>query len=204
MSSIVPDSDTAYAISRMAVWYLVESFGDQTIGDVVRNLSTGIDVEEAVLQSTGVEYPEFERRFGDWIAAWEDEERESVRAYTLELGELLDAESGLIGRREENIASKLSSILWRQSDLRFSQSPQFWAEAITNLTAPAETESLHQEAQIYFQRFEEWLRLESAYTDAETFPLLEQANQMIPEIAARRSILRSHLSDVELAYYIID
>jgi len=197
-----PDPSTAYAVSRMAVWYLVETFGEQTIGEVVRNLSTGIDIQEAVLQATAVEYSVFEGQYGTWMSTWEDEEREAVRAYTRELGRLLDAESGLIERRGEYIASNLSfaSKLPIKSEIYAESS--VLAQEIRDLEPPTETESLHQEAQVYFQRFEEWLRLESAYTDSDTFPFLQQANEMIAEIDSRRNILRSHLSAVEFAYSI--
>ena len=197
-----PDSDTAYNVSRMAVWYLVETFGEQTVGEVVRNLSTGIDIEDAILRTTAVEYSVFERGFGEWMSAWEDEEREAVRSFTEELGRLLDTESGLIERREENIASDLSfaSKVPIKSEI-YSESTVL-AQEIGNLEPPAGTESLHQEAQVYFQRFEEWLRLESAYIDSDNFPLQQQANQMIPEIESRRNMLRSRLRDVEFAYSI--
>ena len=66
----------------MAVRYMVETYGERSVIDVIGKLSAVTDLESAIQQVTGVTYAILEQRFVEYLKTWQDPDREAVRRYT--------------------------------------------------------------------------------------------------------------------------
>ncbi len=62
-------ANRSYATSHMAVEFILEQWGEQAIGDIIREFRQGVTADQAFLPALGVETAELDALFRDWLAA---------------------------------------------------------------------------------------------------------------------------------------
>ncbi len=63
----LPDQALAYRQSFSAVEYLIQEYGEGKVKQILKTLSRGKDMEEALVSATGTGLGEFERNWHNWI-----------------------------------------------------------------------------------------------------------------------------------------
>ena len=65
---------------------------------------------------------------------------------------------------------------------------------------PPSLSELHQDALIYFSKIKDWLALELSYVSTTERDRQVDANQLIPEIEARGTLLNRSIANIESLY----
>ena len=90
-----------YAQSHMVFRYLTETYGQQSPGDIAREISGGNEIEEGIDSVIGVSYDQLEQDFVAWLKAWDDPERVEGRAYLTSLHGILAQAATLFESRRQ-------------------------------------------------------------------------------------------------------
>ena len=190
--------DLQYAQSHMAVRYVVESFGAESINDIVRSVAVGADLGDAIQQVTGLTYVDFEDRYQEYLRTWVDPDREAVRQYIAVLDRVLERQLEITTRRSEALelpraqrvapsAEIVSDVLDMLSDLETASPPEAMQD-------------LHSSALQFVGRLGDWLSLELEFARTGVDAKRVSANEMIPEINARTTDVTRGLQSVVFNY----
>lgn len=191
-----------YSEAYMAVRYFVERNGEAKLKDLLSRLASGTPLGSAVQATTGMGYDAFERDFVAWLRAWQDPQREAVRAYVTEALKITAAWDSLMQERSKEMASNqnlpLSSrVVAKQALVTTVQGLQQKAD---QLVAPSIMGGIHSDLVTFLKRGVQWLQLELDWVTTGVDSKRLEANGMIPEIDARESGVQRALSDVRYSY----
>ena len=123
-----------------------------------------------------------------------------VREYLTVLNGIIADRSDLSYRRSEawDVSKPLSAMVPDKQEL--VRDAQSLVDRVEALTPPEELDELHQNVAAYLNRVEDWLHLELEFVQTGSDVKRIDANDMIPEIEARGTLVGRSISDVEFVY----
>ena len=185
-----------YAQAYMAVRFLNETYGPLTGKALVEMIGRGFDLPESLSTVTGLDLGLFETLFSRWLEDWEDQEREPVAEYLVQLDSVLAGESANSVQRAENIANPMNTSESINSRALLVSSTEDLLSTWEALSPPQRAETLHQEAGEHLSRVLEWLTLELRAAQAQDGAFQNAANDMIQELIARDFTLKSNMDNL--------
>ena len=189
-----------YGEAYMAVRFMAETYGSSAPIDVVRAMGRGSQLTAAILEVTGRQYREFRQSFAEWLQEWKDPERDEIQSYLSSLEPILDSVNSISNRRGVDVQSGApfsTRIPVKQGLVADAQS---LLDQLGQLSPSELLPDLHQEATTYLSRFVQWLSLELGYIETLEEAQFFQANDMIPEINARDTVLNRRINTVKFVY----
>ena len=187
-----------YAQAHMAVRYMVETYGERSVVDVIGKLSAVTDLEDAVQQVTGVTYAILEQRIVQYLRTWEDPDREAVRLYATTLTGIMEKDANISARRRE--ALKLPYAQRQPAYESLIPDTRGLLAELKGTAPPPAMHMLHDDALAYLVRRVDWLSLEMEYSRTGEFSKQMEANDVLPEINARSSGVYRELRSVRFNY----
>ena len=194
--------DLQYAQSHMAVRYIVETFGAESIIDVVRAVSAGADLGDAIQQATGLAYAAFEDRYLEYLRTWADPDREAVRQYAAVLEGVLDRRHEITTRRSEVIQLPRAQRVAPAADM--VSDTLGLLEDLERVSPPDEMQDLHSGVLEFLGRLGDWLTLELEFARTGLDSKRVEANEMIREINARTIRVSRGLQSVIFNYQLAE
>ena len=189
-----------YGEAYMAVRFMAETYGSSAPIDVVQAMGRGSPLTAAILEVTGRQYRDFRQSFSEWLQEWKDPERDEIQSYLSSLEPILDTVNSISNRRAVDVQSGAPSstrILVKQGLVADAQS---LLDQLGQLSPSELLPDLHQETTTYLSRFVQWLSLELGYIETFEDTQLSQANDMVPEINARNTILNRRVNSLKFVY----
>ena len=180
----------------MAVRFLNETYGPLTGKALVEMIGLGFDLPESLSTVTDLDLGLFETLFSRWLEDWEDQEREPVAEYLVQLDSVLAGESANSVQRAENIANPMNTSESINSRALLVSSTEDLLSTWEALSPPQRAETLHQEAGEHLSRVLEWLTLELRAAQAQDGAFQNAANDMIQELIARDFTLKSNMDNL--------
>jgi hypothetical protein len=193
-----PDNKTAhlqYSEAYMACRYLVEKYGIGAIKKLVTGLGSGLDLNTALLSTTGISYRQFEDQFHAWLRSWSDSKRAAIEAAVVSL-EAARQEQRRIS--EQRAASLNDGNLTVQAQLVAAAKVE--RGRLAALACPESIADVCEDGVGLFDALAKWLQLELDYYNRLDRSVLNQANAMIPEINGRTDLFVRGLLDVKFVY----
>ena len=187
-----------YAQAHMAVRYMVETHGVRSAIDTIARLSATTNLERAIQQVTGVPYAVLERRIVDYLKTWQDPDREAVRQYAATLAGILNRDDDISDRRRQVL--NLPRAQRQPTYETLVTEARALLEQLKGTVPPPAVHALHNDALAYLVRVVDWLSLELEYATTDQFSKQMEANDMLPEINARESLVDRGLRSVESTY----
>lgn len=187
-----------YSQSHMAVRYVIETYGVNSVVEVVNTLANGTRLDAAIRQVTGITYATFERRFREYTGAWKDEDREAIRQYIATLQDILERNDSIRDRRRE-----ILQMSWEQRRGPLGNAASDAQDLLNELNGvdpPADMQNLHGEALVYLGRLVDWLSLQVEYYRTRQDSKRVESNDMIPEIDARSTGVHREVNSVIYNY----
>ena len=153
-------SQLQYAQAYMAVLFLIETHGIDTLVDMVQRIGEGDRLAQGIQMVTGVSYGEFEERFARWLRDWEEPERGAVREYLQQVNNIVASLDDISARRQKILdeGRPLRGQLAARRDLE-SESRDLLA-SLDDALPPPEVSGLHTDAMAHVSRVITWLTLE--------------------------------------------
>jgi hypothetical protein len=189
-----------YAESYMAVRFLIETYGPLSGKDLVMEIGLGSDLADSIKTVTGLELADFESQFGGWLKAWENPERAVLARYLADLEALLEGRDAILEQRARDIDKPMTANEAIASRNRLVMSMAKLNRNLQTLTPPGEASDLHQEAEGYFSRIQDWLTLELLSAESQNNAPLAAANATIPEIHARDITFQQNMSRLQFVF----
>ena len=187
-----------YAQAHMAVRYMVETYGVRKVTDVIGRLSAVTNLERAIQQATGISYAVLEQRIVEYLRTWQDPDREAVRQYAATLADVLEKEAQIRARRSEALNMPFAQ---RQPVYEVLVSDaRALVDELKRTAPPPAVHMLHDDALAYLGRLGDWVSLGLEYARTGQDSTRVEANNTIPEINARRTLVNRGLSNVEFNY----
>ncbi|HIM37346.1 MAG TPA: hypothetical protein EYM38_04890 [Dehalococcoidia bacterium] len=187
----------------MVIRFMIETFGASSPFDALREIAAGEDIPEALEAATGLGYEDFESEFLDWISSWEDPERSEAIEYFQDLDLLLAQLDEILDRRNKLIQRSLLAL----GSVSNSQFVDAYTEMVGDaqgivgglalVTPPVSQEGPHTEAALFLDLHARWLSLEGEYQRTRLWIYQQTANDLLPEVNARRNLLSRDLADAK-------
>ncbi len=191
-----------YSEAYMSVRYLIEQFGERSLIDLVGRLNAGASLSDALQVATGISYQRFETDFTAWAKAWQDSEREAVRAYYKEASNIMDGWESIRQQRAQEMQANANAPL--SSQVGAKEPLLAAAQALQSrghqLVSPSALSDFDSQLNMFLDRLVQWLQLELDYVRSWDYSKQVQANNMIPEINARQNMIYAELSDLSYDY----
>ena len=187
-----------YAQAHMAVRYMVETYGVRRVTDVIGKLSAVTNLERAIQQATGIPHAVLEQRIVEYLKTWQDPDREAVRQYAATLTDVLEKEAQIRARRSEALNMPFAQ---RQPVYEVLVSDaRALVDELKRTAPPAAVHMLHDDALAYLGRLGDWMSLGLEYARTGQDSKRVEANNTIPEINARRTLVNRGLGNVQFNY----
>ena len=189
-----------YSESYIAVKYLNDSYGEKSSANIIKNIARGVNIFDAIQDETEISYHKFRDDFANWIKDFKDPEREELHKHISELIDITDQDEILFAKRSQEMR------LNRDFEDRISDKENLVNETIhllhrlQRMKPPPSLSELHQDALIYFSKIKDWLALELSYVSTTEGNRQVDANQLIPEIEARGTLLNRSIANIESLY----
>ena len=187
-----------YSQSHMAVRYMVETYGVNSVVEVVTALMNGTRLDTAIRQVTGNTYASFEQRFLEYAGAWQDEDRESVRQYTATLEDIMERDDEISDRRSATL-----ELPWEQRRTpigNIASDARGLLNELNLVNPPSKVRHLHTEALAYLGRVVDWLNLQVEYYRTRQDSKRVESNGMNPEINARNTGVHRGIGSIVYNY----
>ncbi|MSQ06734.1 MAG: hypothetical protein EXR46_06015 [Dehalococcoidia bacterium] len=192
-----------YSQAYMAVRYLTEGFGDQSVGLILKELERKRSFTAAFSTVTGITLTQFERDWKNWLEQREDPAREQLRQYVAEVDYMLEDAESISDDRQTFLASAAASGPFAQRAPAQTHLVNR-AAALTSwgntLAYPVLYGEMHQELLAFLAVFQGWLQTELDASTKGDNTLVRQANAMIPEVSARKFSVRRQANSIMLVY----
>ena len=174
----------------MTVRFMTETFGVSSPFTLLQEIATGADLPAALQTTMKLTYEDFELKFVNWLSSWDDPERTSTDVYFQSLNHLINEEQEMIYDQR---------VVWLNSaqiDRYGTYEKWVWAaekivKELTNITPPESHEDIHYNAAVYFDLLVRWLTLNKSNSSS-------AANDLIPELNARKNLLGSSLANIKI------
>jgi hypothetical protein len=194
--------DLQYAQSHMAVRYLAEDFGAETVISIVVDVANGTALGNAIQKTTGLTYTVFEDRFVEYLGTWIDPAREGIGFYVDSLEKILDRQREITEQRSVLLGLPRAQRVGPATDL--VTDAQALLSELTLVEPPAEMGRQHEETLSLLARIVDWLTLELEFAQTGQDSKRIEANQMIPEVNARTAMVSRGLLSAIFNYGIGD
>ncbi len=187
-----------YAQSHMLVRYLTEAYGQRSPGNILRALSDGNDIEEAVESAIGVSYDQLEHDFVVWLRDWDDPRRMEARPYLEFLHGILRRVDALLEERRQavntwNADDDVPSAIKSWSDL-VAESERLFDEAQA-FVATKSYMALHAEAVSFLELLNDWLGQDLEVYQSGEWSRRDAVHALRPQIDARLPLLWESFAD---------
>ncbi|HLF03761.1 MAG TPA: hypothetical protein VI855_00865 [Dehalococcoidia bacterium] len=194
-----------YSEAYMAVRYLTQQYGDQSVGLILRELERGKPFDASLATVTGVTLAQFERDWTGWLGRWQDPSREQVRQYVAQVESILAEVEAISEDRGAFLNSAAGAGPFAQRVPTQTQLVNR-AAALTGrgnaLAYPGQYGDFHQELLAFLSVFQGWLQKElDAFTTGNN-SFINQANALIPEVGARQFSLHRRINSIRLNYWL--
>jgi len=189
-----------YAEAQMAVRYLTETYGAAAPIDMVRAMGTGAPLAAAILEVTKVQYANFREQFADWLKTYEDPRRAAVIEYVQVLNGIMDSWQEISRQRAVEVGRQVSLGQRVPLQQEFLSDAQALLVQLLNTSPPSQLQSLHQSAKQWLETVDRWLSLELEYFQTSNGLILSEANDMIPEVNGRQTMVANALGAVVFVY----
>ena len=193
-----------YSQASMAIRYLSETFGDTAPVDLVADFGQGADLSTALESATGLSQAEFETQFTRWLKNWDDPERFESVAYLDELDRLIATELVIFNRRSADLmnpGTRAQSAALRE--VLVEDAEAIVAE-VRSIPVPSLLQDLNDEATAFFELAEEWLGLELEHARNGSDSHRVRANQLLPEVNARETLLKRNADNARFVLNLPD
>ncbi|MBF8265159.1 MAG: hypothetical protein HW384_1023 [Dehalococcoidia bacterium] len=188
-----------YSQAYMAVRYMLERFGNQSVALILSEMKNGQSFDTAFQKITGVSIATFEQDWLNWQRSWKDSNRELVRQYVGQVETITQGISALNSDRANFL--RVSGSMSFSS--RIPTQTQFVSRAVVleskaiALTPPPMLKDFHGELSTFVSVYKRWLQIALDAFKQESNTLIDQSNAMIPEVNGRENRLRTQLYDVK-------
>ena len=188
-----------YSQAYMAVRYMMERFGNQSVALIFNEMKNGQSFDTAFQKTTGISVASFEQGWLGWQRNWKDSNREAVRQYSGEVENIIQSVTDLINDRRNFVHISASMPF----SARIPADTQFVNRAITlesktlAFTPPPLLKDFQGELTTFMTLYKKWFQIELDASKQESNALVDQANTMIPEVFGRLDSLKNQLYDVK-------
>ena len=189
-----------YSEAYIAVKYLNDTYGEKSSANIIKNIARGVNIIGAIQDETEISYHKFRDDFASWIKDFKDPEREELNKHISELIDITDQDEILFAKRSQEMR------LNRDFEDRISDKENLVNDAtqliqrLQRMKPPPSLIELHQDSLIYFSKIKDWLALELNYVSTTEGDRQVDANQLIPEIEARGTLLNRSIANIESLY----
>ena len=189
-----------YSEAYIAVKYLNDTYGEKSSANIIKNIARGVNIFDAIQDETEISYHKFRDDFASWIKDFKDPGREELNKHISELIDITDQDEILFAKRSQEMR------LNRDFEDRISDKENLVNETIhllhrlQRMKPPPSLSELHQDSLIYFSKIKDWLALELSYVTTTEGDRQVEANQLIPEIEARGTLLNRSIANIESVY----
>ena len=189
-----------YSEAYIAVKYLNDTYGEKSSANIIKNIARGVNIFDAIQDETEISYHKFRDDFASWIKDFKDPGREELNKHISELIDITDQDEILFAKRSQEMR------LNRDFEDRISDKENLVNETIhllhrlQRMKPPPSLSELHQDSLIYFSKIKDWLALELSYVTTTEGDRQVEANQLIPEIEARGTLLNRSIANIESLY----
>ena len=192
--------DLQYAEAYMAVRFMAETYSATAPIRVVQAIGRGSPLPAAILEVTKDQYRDFRLLFAEWLQEREDPDRANIETHIRSLGSIIDSADLISERRAADLESGAPLPSRIQVQRNLVTDSEALVDRAANLIPPAALVDLHQDASTYLTIKLQWLTLELNYAETLEEAKLIQANDMIPQITARDTLLKRAIATVEFVY----
>jgi hypothetical protein len=192
------DSKTAhlqYSEAYMACRYLVEKYGIGSIKKLVGSLGSGLDLNTALLSTTGVSYRQFEDQFHAWLRSWTDAKRDAIKAAVVSLEAARDEQKRISAKRAASLNDGNLTV-----QVQLVAAARAERDRLTALACPVSIGDVCEDGVALFDALTTWLQLELDYYNNLDRSVLNRANGMIPEINGRTDLFVQGILDARFVY----
>ena len=186
-----------YSEAYMAVQYLNDTYGEKSSTNIIQNIARGVSIFDAIQDETGISYHKFRDDFTNWIENFKNPEREELNKHISELKDITGQDEILFAKRSQEMQ------LNRDPRERISDKENLVNDAtqliqrLQRMKPPPSLIELHQDSLIYFSKVKDWLALELSYVSTTEGTFQVDANQMIPEIEARGTLVNRSITNIQ-------
>jgi hypothetical protein len=192
-----------YAEAYMAVRYLTERFGNQSVGLILRELEKSKSFEAAFFAVTGTTPSAFEQDWTGWLRQWQDPAREQIRQYAVQVQGILGDVDAISADRAAFLKSPTGSGTFSQRVPAQTQLVNRASQAAargTALAPPSALRAFHTDLVAFLATYQKWLQTElNASINADN-SLVSEANNLLPEVNGRYSLLIEQLNSTRFNY----
>jgi hypothetical protein len=196
-------SNLQYAEAYMAVRYLTERFGNQSVGLILRELERSKSFEAAFSAVTGTTPSAFEQDWIGWLRQWQDPLREQIRQHVVQAQGILVDVDAISADRAAFIRSPAGSGSFSQRVPTQTQLVNRATQAAargTALTPPSPLRAFHADLLVFLSTYQKWLQTElNASVNADN-SLIAQANNLLPEVNGREFLLNEQVNSARFNY----
>ena len=156
-----------------------------------------MSIFDAIQDETGISYNKFRDDFTNWVENLKNPERDELKKHISELKDITDQDEILFAKRSREM--KLN----RVSRERISDKANLVADAtqlikrLQKMKPPPSLIALHQDSLIYLSKVKDLLALELSYVSTTEGTFQVDANQMIPEIEARGTLVNRSITNIQ-------
>ncbi|MCH7606859.1 MAG: hypothetical protein IH962_06865, partial [Chloroflexi bacterium] len=177
-----------YAQAHMAVRYLTETYGPKAPADIMIDMGRGAPLIIALQEETGRPYAEFERDFVRWLKAWQDPEREQIRAYTQAVNQIIASLDAITTARANELNSPAPLAQRITSEVGLVTSANTLKDRLGAISPPPKLRTLHKNGLALLGRVVDRLKLELEHDrDQQYLKTLEGIIASLDGISSRRS-----------------
>jgi hypothetical protein len=196
-------SNLQYAEAYMAVRYLTERFGNQSVGLILRELERTKSFEASFSAVTGITTSTFEQDWIGWLRQWQDPIREQIRQYVVQVQGILKDVDAINADRAAFLKSPAASGPFPQrvptQTQLVNRATQAAARGIA-LTPPNPLRAFHADLLVFLSAYQTWLQTELDASIKQDNSLISQANNLIPEVNGREYLLNEQLNSLRFNY----
>lgn len=179
-----------YSQAYMAVRYLLERFGSQSVALIINEMKKGQSFDAAFQKITSISIATFEQDWMNWQRNWKDSKREQVRQYVGQVETITQGISALNSDRANFL--RVEGYLFSS---RIPTQAPFVNRAVAleskaaALTPPPTLKDFHAELIAFLSVYKRWFQTQLDASKQESNVLVNQANDMIPEVFGRNGRL---------------
>lgn len=192
-----------YSEAYMAIRYITERFGNQSVGLILRELERSKSFEAAFLAVTRTSLSAFEQDWTGWLRQWQDPAQEQIRQYVVQVQGILGDVDAISADRAAFLKSPAGSGTFSQgvpTQTQLANRATQLAARVATLTPPGPLRAFHADLGVFLSTYQKWLQTElNASTNADN-SLISQANKLIPEVDGRENLLKGQLNSIRFNY----
>ncbi|MEE2881204.1 MAG: hypothetical protein VX643_04315 [Chloroflexota bacterium] len=186
-----------YSEAYMAVKYLNDTYGEKSSTGVIKNIARGGNIFDAIQDETEISYHKFRDDFTDWIRTLEYSERRALNKYVSVLKDVTEQDGRLFTKRAQEMQLNRNPSERIIDKENLVNDANYLIQRLQGFNPPPSLMELNQDSLIYLSKVKDWLTLELTYVRTADEKFQVGANEMIPEIEARGTLLNRAITNFE-------